>query len=359
MDFKNKRVAIVGGAGGIGAALSLAFASEGAALLVGDVAEEAGRALIAQIVEKGGRADFMVCDLSDDASVAAFADHAFASLGGVDILVNHAGVALGGMLEQVTPADWQWMANLNIVGLGRVMHAFIQRMTDQGAGWIVNTSSGLGLFQDAPVAAPYIASKAAIIAYSRALASYLKNRGIGVSVYCPDMTATGFGKSGRFLGLHPDLVPMLLPSGELQTVESAADCLLHGLRQESFLISAVPNTQARLIAMAEASLAPGSDLSSAGSVPIVQRARMRIPSDKRQEVSALFAEYAAKVREHDGCLTYSGGFDTEDPDYLMVFEGWRDRAAVDAHAIAPESVAFMTRLLELAASDLSMTKIAG
>lgn len=107
------------------------------------------------------------CDIGDDASVTEFADAAFAALGRVDLLFNHAGASLGGLLEEVNSADWNWLLNLNVTGLGRSIAAFLPRMTAQGGGWIVNTSSGLGLFHDVPFAAPYIASKAAIIAYSR------------------------------------------------------------------------------------------------------------------------------------------------------------------------------------------------
>ena len=230
MKLAGKRAAIIGGGGGIGRSIALALAREGVDILVGDVDGAAAAAVAAEVEAIGRRGHDASCDLGDDRSVADFADVAFDRLGRVDLLFNHAGASVAGLLEQIGSDDWSWILNINITGLGRSIREFLPRMTTQGGGHIVNTSSGLGLFQSLALAAPYSATKAAIIAYSRSLAVYARNRGIGVTVFCPDITRTAFVASGRLIGLPPALVAGMLPSGHMQTPDEAPTVCCAGWR---------------------------------------------------------------------------------------------------------------------------------
>jgi NAD(P)-dependent dehydrogenase (short-subunit alcohol dehydrogenase family)/quinol monooxygenase YgiN len=355
-----KRAVIIGGGDGIGRAIVRALGRLGVGVFIGDINEAAAAAAAAELRGNGAEAWAAQCDIANDVSVSAFADAAFATLGRIDLLFNHAGASVGGLLEEIGSEDWQWMLNINLVGLGRSCRAFLPRMTAQGGGHIVNTSSGLGLFHDLPAAAPYIASKAGIIAYSRALAVYSRNRKIGVSVFCPDITATAFLGAGRLIGIPPAIAEAGMPADRIQTPDAAAQLLIDGLMAGDFLISAVPGTRAKLQAMADAMLAPASDcLPAAGAVPIVQQGALRIPADKQPEALQAFAIYVEDARRHDGCMFYEAGIDPLDPAIIKVFEVWRDQAAIDAHAFAPETLPFMERLFALGASDFRLTRIAG
>lgn len=360
VEFPGGRAVIVGGGDGIGRAIVRALARMGVGVFIGDIDEHAAQAAAAELKEAGAEAWAARCDVADDDSVSAFADAAFAALGRVDLLFNHAGASVGGLLEEIGSADWQWMLNINLVGLGRSCRAFLPRMTAQGGGHIVNTSSGLGLFHDLPAAAPYIASKAGIIAYSRALAVYARNRNIGVTVFCPDITETGFLGGGRLIGIPPEIAAAGMPVDRIQSAEAAAQLLIDGLGRGDFLVSAVPDTRAKLKAMADAMLAPASDCLAADATPsIVQQGTIRVPVEGQQEALRLFADYAEHARRHDGCVHYDAGIDPDDPSIIKVFEVWRDQASIDAHAFAPETLPFMERLFALGARDFSVKRIAG
>lgn len=358
MELKGKTAAILGGGGGIGREIALALVAEGASVIVGDINEVAAKETAA--LAKSGITPAH-CDVADDNSVEAFAEAAFTTLGRVDLLFNHAGTSLGGLLEQVTSEDWNWMLNINITGLGRSISSFLPRMTAQGGGgWIVNTSSGLGLFHDLPIAGPYIASKAGIIAYSRALSTYIMNRSIGVSVFCPDITATPFMASGRIKGIPPELLAAGMPTDRIQSPKQAAETLIEGLKEERFLISAVPQTSDKLLAMAKADLRPGSDTNDAHGQPqlVLAKGGLRLPDDAREEILGLFNDFAEKTRkEHEGCRFYDVAVDPVDPNKLVIYEAWENQAAADAHGMAPESMEFIGKLFKLGASDFSVTEL--
>ena len=289
----------------------------------------------------------------------AAADFAFDKLGRVDLLFNHAGVSVGGLLEQIPSEDWNWMLNVNLTGLGRSISAFVPRMTEQGGGWIVNTSSGLGLFHDMPFGGPYLATKAGIIAYSRALATYTRNRGIGVSVFCPDATATNFMSAGRLTGIPKEILAAGVSADQIQTARQAAEVLIEGLKADRFLISAVPDTSEKLLAMAKADLAPESDAfdEHGQSRVVVSKGGLRVPLDKRDEALALFREFAAITQDHYGCQFYDITISASDPEQLVIFEVWDSKAALDAHAAAPGAMDLIMKLFALGASDFGVQEI--
>ena len=359
MDFEGKTAAIIGGGGGIGRAIALALAGRGADVLVGDVDASAAAGVAAEVVALGRRGEGVRCDLGSDDSVNAFADVAFEKLGRVDLLFNHAGVSLGGLLEQISTDDWNWLLNVNIVGLGRSVRAFVPRMGDGGGGHIVNTSSGLGLFHDLSLAGPYLCTKAAIVAYSRALAVYLRNRGIGVSVFCPDLTRTAFVGSGRIIGIPPEFLAGALSSDRAQTAEQAAELLLAGLEAETFLISAVPDTAAKLASMAASLLAPGSDNPPAATAPpIVQKGSITVPAERRDEILALCASFAAQSRTHAGCIVYDATVDIEDPAMIRIVEVWRDATSIDSHGVSPDTMRFVAQMFGLGVKNFSFAPVA-
>lgn len=355
MELAGKRVAILGGGSGIGREIALRAASGGARVAIGDLDLAAAQSSAALCRQAGVEAHALPCDLGDDDSVANFADEAERALRGVDIVFNHAGVSLAGLLEHISPEDWMWMLNVNLGGLARSVRAFVPKLTACGGGWIVNTSSGLGLFHDVPVAAPYAASKAAIIAYSRSLAVYLRNRRIGVTVFCPDLTRTGFVTGGRLVGIPPELAAAGLSFDTMQEPGEAVKVLFEGLAHEAFLVSAVPRTAERLAAMAEGYLAPGAD--AVGHGPLVQRGQVQVPEAGMERALAAFEAFAAASRTHWGCRDYHFSRSASRPDVIEVFEVFDSQAALDAHSGAPETLAFLQIMLELGAHDFRTHRV--
>lgn len=356
MELKGKKAAILGGANGMGRALAELLADDGVDVFIGDVDGAGAKETVALVEGRGRKSGFAPCDIMDDASVMAFADAAFAAFGSVELLFNHAGVSAAGPYESLTSDDWNWVLNANVTGIGRSLAAFLPRMK---AGWIVNTSSSVGLFHDIPVAGPYIASKAGIIGVSRALGIYLRNRDIGVSVFCPDITATSFMKSGRLIDIPAEAAMAMLPLSLLQTPEHAAALCIEGIKNEQFLISATPDHTARLKAMANGGLEPGTEaIDSSGRAPvIIQEVRFKIDPAKRENVIEGFARVGDLFRAHKGVRTYELRSDPLDPGQFCIFEAFDSQSHQDAHGTAPETLGFFAEMLALGTYDIEVRRI--
>ena len=143
-NLKGKTAVVTGGASGIGRALCLAFAGEGAHVVVADI-DEAGMAETAAGVKKAGTKALTVkTDVTKLDSVQALAERAWAEMGGVHIVCNNAGVAVHGSLESATHRDWEWVLAVNLWGVIHGVEAFVPRMIAQKQpGHVVNTASML------------------------------------------------------------------------------------------------------------------------------------------------------------------------------------------------------------------------
>jgi NAD(P)-dependent dehydrogenase (short-subunit alcohol dehydrogenase family) len=183
MRFHDSNVIVTGGADGVGRAIALAFASEGARVIVADVQE--ARETVRLISEAGGSADQVTCDVASEASVAAAVGSAVELLSGrVDVLVNNAGV--NGQYHQVEsmPLDgWDQTLRINLTGTMLVTRALIPMLTQRG-GAIVNVSSNVAK-RGLPFRADYVASKWAILGLTQTLALELADKGVRVNAVCP------------------------------------------------------------------------------------------------------------------------------------------------------------------------------
>ncbi len=193
MTGPGRRVFVTGGASGLGRELALRFAAAGWRVAIGDVNEgraaETGAAL-------GPGALVLRCDVTREEDLAAAAARLEERWGGVDVVVNNAGVADAGGIDEVPDERWRWILEVNLLGVVRGCRAFTPLFRRQGRGWFVNVASMAGLL-DVPLMASYNASKAAVVSLSETLQNELEGDGIGVTVVCPGFFRTHLGESLR------------------------------------------------------------------------------------------------------------------------------------------------------------------
>lgn len=189
----DEKVAIITGAtSGIGRAIALAFAGAGVRVIIGDIRERpvGNRASTAEdIRQAGGRALFVLADVSQKSQVEELAQRALQEYGRIDILVNNAGLAHVSAIEHTSDEVLRRLVEVNLYGVVYGVQAVLPVMRAQGSGHIINIASGsamLGL----PYAGIYGATKAAIARFSESLRYELEETNIRVSVIFPDLTAT-------------------------------------------------------------------------------------------------------------------------------------------------------------------------
>ena len=210
-SFIGRTAVVTGGASGIGRALALLLAREGARVVVGDV-DQAGMAeVVGTIRAHGGEAVAVPTDVSQLSQVQALADRAFSAFGAVHVLCNNAGVAVWGGLERATHRDWQWVLGINLWGVIHGIEAFLPRMiAGHEPGHVVNTASMAGLVASQGLGV-YNTSKYAVVGLSETLAKDLRPYGIGVSVLCPMGVDTRINASDRH---RPAELANEAPAGE-------------------------------------------------------------------------------------------------------------------------------------------------
>jgi NAD(P)-dependent dehydrogenase (short-subunit alcohol dehydrogenase family) len=196
-SLTDRTAVVTGGASGIGRALALLFAREGANVVVADL-DEAGMAETVAGVTRAGRRGLAVkTDVSRLADVQVLADRAFGDFGAVHVVCNNAGVALWGGLESVTHKDWEWAMGVNLWGVIHGVEAFVPRMVaGKQPGHVVNTASMAGLIASQGLGI-YNTTKYAVVGLSETLQKDLRGYDIGVSVLCPMGVHTQIRQSER------------------------------------------------------------------------------------------------------------------------------------------------------------------
>lgn len=194
MSSLTNQIAVVTGAGrGIGRAIALKFAQEGADVAVVSRTQENSEKVANEIRALGRKAWAHAVDVADANAVNAAAEKILAETGKVDILVNNAGVTRDGLLMRMSDADWDSVLNTNLKGAFLFTKAFTRAFAKQRAGRIINVSSIIGLIGNAGQA-NYAASKAGLIGFTQSVAKELGSRNITVNAIAPgfietDMTA--------------------------------------------------------------------------------------------------------------------------------------------------------------------------
>jgi NAD(P)-dependent dehydrogenase (short-subunit alcohol dehydrogenase family) len=195
------RVAVVTGAGsGIGQATALALAERGADLAICDLNKDGLEATVERAERPCGRVLALEVDVSDESAMGAFADRVFAEFGRVDVLVNNAGIGVGGSFVDVPLEEWHAILGINVMGVVHGCHFFLPRMiVAERPAHVVNIASMAGYFA-APSMSAYTATKFAVIGLSESLRGELAPHGIGVSAICPGIINTPITRSSRMYG---------------------------------------------------------------------------------------------------------------------------------------------------------------
>jgi NAD(P)-dependent dehydrogenase (short-subunit alcohol dehydrogenase family) len=183
--FAGKTAIVTGGAAGIGRAIVLRLASEGANVTIADVKTEAGLATEWAARDAGGNARFVPCDVSQTADVQAMVETTLTKTGRIDILVNNAGIP-GSLvpIDQLQEDDWERALAVNLGGVFRCTKYAVPALETSPAGAIVNIASTFGMV-GAPLTPAYAAAKGGIIGLTRQLAVDLGPRGIRVNAVAP------------------------------------------------------------------------------------------------------------------------------------------------------------------------------
>jgi NAD(P)-dependent dehydrogenase (short-subunit alcohol dehydrogenase family) len=200
LKLKGRTAVVTGAAGGIGRAIAISLARRGCHLALADIDDETLRRTAAEIRDKHAQDNIRISphhlDVSDRAAVSALPTQVTAEHGGVDVVVNNAGVALGGTFLEVAETDFDWLFDTNFWSVVQMTRAFLPLLQKSEEARLVNISSLFGLIAP-PGQTAYCASKFAVRGFSEALRHELAGTRIGVTVVHPGGVATSIAKNAR------------------------------------------------------------------------------------------------------------------------------------------------------------------
>jgi 3-oxoacyl-[acyl-carrier protein] reductase len=219
-DLGSRRCLVTGASGGIGAAIARALHAQGATVAISGTRAANLEALAAQL---GERAYALPADLADPAAVDKLALDAEAAMGGIDVLVNNAGLTRDGLMVRMSDADWQAVIDVNLTAGFRLARACLRGMMKRRFGRIIGISSVVGVTGNAGQA-NYAASKAGIIGYSKSLAAEVASRGITVNCVAPGFITTPM--TDKLSDEQKNRLLAAIPAGAFGRPEDVAACVV-------------------------------------------------------------------------------------------------------------------------------------
>lgn len=250
--LREQRILVTGAGSGLGRALALRFATAGWRVACTDLRADTAEETAAAIRAAGGSALAMAQDVTSEASWAEVVARLQQEWGGLDVLINNAGVATAGTVADSPLSQWQWVLDINLLGCVRGARAVLPLMQQQGGGHIVNIASFAGI-ANPPAMASYNVAKAGVISLSETLRLEVAARGIGVSVACPSFFKTALMETSQ--ATAPDggavaapqvqkIVGKLMQKATVTADDVAAD-IQDAVQRNRFLVITHPDARQR------------------------------------------------------------------------------------------------------------------
>jgi NAD(P)-dependent dehydrogenase (short-subunit alcohol dehydrogenase family) len=240
--FVDKRVVITGGGSGLGRALSLRFARERWRIAIADINVERAEEALALVRSAGGDGFVQRCDVGLDQDFDTLADRVKKEWGGLDVLINNAGIATAGTVVATPPADWEAIININLLGVVRGCRTFVPMLLLQKSGHVVNIAS-FAAIASAPGMASYNVVKAGVFSLSESLRAEVFDEGVDVTVACPAFFRTNLLES--FRGPDPsvkNIVGRLMDRAGV-TAEDVANDIYEATMKGCFLCISHPDAR--------------------------------------------------------------------------------------------------------------------
>jgi short-subunit dehydrogenase len=240
-----KAYAVVTGAGsGIGQSFALELGKRGGTVICADINLAAAEETVSLLAAQGATAYAVACDVGDAKQVEQLAEQAEQLMQHpVTLVINNAGVGLGGKFDELSLEDWQWVTHVNLWGVIHGCHYFVPRFKKLGYGAIINVASAAG-YTAAPEMTAYNVTKSGVLALSETLSAELKKAKIKVNVLCPTLVPTNIIKNGRIPSRYSGLADHALMNFAMTTSESVARLTLNRLDQGK--LYTIPQMDAKL-----------------------------------------------------------------------------------------------------------------
>jgi NADP-dependent 3-hydroxy acid dehydrogenase YdfG len=227
-NLQGRKAVITGASAGIGAATARALAAGGATVAIGARRKDRLDELVGQIEGDGGTAHAFEVDISDQAAARAFIESAGEAMGGLDVLVNNAGVMLLGAIGGADLEEWERMVGVNVLGLLYCTHAALPLMQEGGGGHIVNLSSVAGRTANLG-SGVYNFTKWGVTGFSEALRQEALHSGIRVTIIEPGFVATELQEQNTDPQVLEQVEKMRDQIGEVLEPEDIADAIVYAV----------------------------------------------------------------------------------------------------------------------------------
>lgn len=237
MRLEGKVALISGGARGQGAAEAKLFAGEGAKVVFGDILDDLGKQVEAEIHEVGGEALYIHLDVTNAADWASAVEAAVSRYGRLDVLVNNAGITIRKNVEDTTEEDWDRIMAINAKGVFLGTKQAIPAMRESGGGSIVNISSTAGLVGSPYSGASYAATKGAVRLFTKATAIQYAKEGIRCNSVHPGLLETPMTQDMLADAAHREERTQRIPMGRVGTAEDIAYGVLYLASDESSFVT--------------------------------------------------------------------------------------------------------------------------
>ncbi|WP_374663080.1 SDR family NAD(P)-dependent oxidoreductase [Acinetobacter sp.] len=242
---RNAYAVVTGAGSGIGRSFALELARRGGHVVCADINLAAAQETADLIQSQTSSNAYAVqCDVGMKEQVQALSEQAGQLLGHpVTLLINNAGVGLGGKFDEVSLEDWQWCMHVNLWGVIHGCHYFVPKLKQNGGGAIINVASAAG-YTAAPEMTAYNVTKSSVLALSETLSAELRSANIRVNVLCPTLVPTNIMKNGRLPEQYSGLADQLLMNHSFTTSDAVVKKTLNQL--DANRLYTIPQPDAKL-----------------------------------------------------------------------------------------------------------------